>query len=111
MTLHFEVLRPGSEEVVGQRVFQPGEGSTIANNLPDGSRELFMYGCSEDNSYSIIEKSSNANDLLLSRTERFVPVSTEFTEVARLFPDQSYTLQTVTDRGTRADVRFTHRLP
>lgn len=111
MTLHFEILRPGTEEVLKNRIFQPGEGSTVTNNLADGSRELYVFGCAEDNTFSFIQKSTSSNDVLLSRTERYVPKSTIFKEVATLSPDQPFTISVVTDRGTMADVRLTHKLP
>lgn len=111
MTLHFEIMRPGTEEIMKKRIFQPGEGSTVSNNLPDGNRELLIFECDNDNLHSTLTRSSANNDILLSRTERFVPLSRQEGEVKILNPDQPLTLQVVTDRGTIADIRLTHKIP
>lgn len=101
MTLHFEILAPGKEEVMRTRVFQPGEGSTLSNNLPDGERELLIFGCAFDNTHSTLER-SQAHDVRLTRTERWVPFSRDVAGETVLSPNEPLTISVVTDRGNRA---------
>lgn len=106
--LNIEVYNPAREKwaKVGER--RPNEPlGSISQNKPDGTREVYLFGCNPDDKESIILKSKAGVDIA-DPSIRIVDTA-GFEEISRLKDGESHTLSVKTDvSDTRRIVRFTH---
>lgn len=95
-------------------ILNPGDPpGSFSQNLPDGSRELYMFECAEDDSQSIIYRSPSGLDIADLRGGRDV-FKTEDSdwdlvkELKRGDPPYDLTIRTDFDSQGRI-IRFTHK--
>lgn len=109
--LKVEVSRTGTEWVQAGPLIKPGDPSgSMSNNKEDGSRELYFFECSPDDSRSTIYKSGAGFDVDLGLL-RASEIDTSRLEVIReLLKGETYEMEVKTDRSLeKIKVRFTHQ--
>ncbi len=108
MTSHLEILNPDGQWV-GVKTVQPGDESTFTNYLPGEARELYAFACSPDNSKTNVRKAVNPGNVLLSRSETFVPHGQAWESVAQLSDGEEFRLSILARRGQEVDIRVVHK--
>lgn len=110
--LRVEAFHPVEKEWVRiEPELKPGDPSgSMSNNNEDGSRDLYLFECADDDSKSIIYRSGFGTDVDLG-AKRVVSMDPSKLEVVKeLKRDESYEMEFNTDQSPEPrKVRFTHR--
>lgn len=63
MVTRVEVYSPESSSWISVRDLPPGEKGSVSQNLPDGSRKIYVFECASDDSETILYEPSDGIDL------------------------------------------------
>ncbi|MFZ5933051.1 MAG: hypothetical protein ACOYT7_03195 [Patescibacteria group bacterium] len=101
----------GREEWVRLRQLNSGEAPGSFTDVSKGGREVYLFECSPDDSFTIIYRSKSGIDYDLgTRGEERVVVPTEKPEVVKvLSKGESYEIEVTTERGRTGTFRFAHK--
>ena len=111
--LRIEAYNPELSRWIQVGEVKPGDSpGSISDNKPDGTRDVYMFGCAPDNSKSIIYRSGLGLDTEVERGRLRVvmPDPSRFETVKELNPGESYKMTVKTDVSQApGQIRFTHK--
>jgi len=110
--LSLEVYNTGEKRWVQLSYVNPGDRiGSISSNKPDGSRELYLFECSPDDSKSLIYRSESGLDIEIERGVLREALTTGLEVVKELRRgDEPYMLLIKTDKSPEfRQVRFAHK--
>ncbi len=109
--LRVEIYRPDIKQYAqaGEVSFGDPPGS-MSDNKPDGTRDLYIFECSPDDSKSTIYKSELGVDVSQGNLRAVISDRARWNIVKELRKNQSFEMNVRTDVSPKPrQVRFTHR--
>ncbi len=109
--LRVEVYRPEIKQYVQAGEVSPGDPlGSMSDNKPDGTRDLYIFECSPNDSKSTIYKSELGIDLSQGNLRAVIGDRTKWNIIKELRKNESFEMDVRTDISPRPrQVRFTHR--
>jgi hypothetical protein len=106
--LSVEVCQKGSDVWTALPILEPGDRpGSISDNPANGTRQVYMFECAKDDSYSRLLRSKGGIDAATPTTRKIIPLA-GFEEVKTLRRGESYELEITSPSQKQLKVRFTH---
>ena len=109
--LRVEVYRPDVRQWTQAGEVKPGDPSgSMSDNKPDGTRDLYIFECSPDDSKSTIYKSELGVDVSQGNLRAVISDRTKWNIIKELRKNASFEMNVRTDISSHPrQIRFTHR--
>jgi len=107
MALNLEICGPNNKWIKIGNINPKDQPGSVSNNKIDGSREIYIFECSPDNSKSTIYRSITGLDTEIGKDRLVTTVSAEV--VKELRKGDIYEMKIKTDKNRESRlIRFTH---